>query len=405
MGKKISITRNLKVAPTEVFRAFSNATVLREWLCEVATVVPREGGRFYLWWDHGSFIAGKITRLIPNEKMEIRCQGCNEPTPTKITLTLKKIDQGTELEIKESGFSDDDEGKKLKQRVEHRWEVSLDNLVNVLEKGPDLRVVNRPMLGIFLDGLDEKKAAKIGVPVSKGVLVAGLVEGMGAQSSGVQKNDVIVKMDGKPVTDFQSLGEVLHNHKAGDSVETQLYRKHSLETLWVKLSYRPIPEIPKTALGLSEALAKIYGEKFSELKKSFAGINEEMANTPPKKGEWSACEVLAHLIHVERDQQTFLNNIVFDQELVSDGYGDNLESRVKATAAAYGSAKDLLDEFQLAMKETTLLLAGLPSKFVQHKGSYWRMAFNLLQFPQHTDEHNAQIRAGFEILKKKAAKN
>ncbi len=145
--------------------------------------------------------------------------------------------------------------------MEHRWEVSLDNLVNVLEKGPDLRVVNRPMLGIYLDGFDEKKAAKIGVPVSKGVLVAGLVEGMGAQFSGVQKNDVIVKMDGKTVTDFQSLGTVLQSHKAGDSVETQLYRKSSLETLWVKLSFRPIPEIPKTAQGLSEALAKIYDGK------------------------------------------------------------------------------------------------------------------------------------------------
>ncbi len=99
MSKKISISRNIKVAPVEVFRAFSNATVLREWLCDVATVVPREGGRFYLWWDHGSFIAGKITRFIPNEKMEIRCQGCNEPTPTKISLILKKIDQGTELEV------------------------------------------------------------------------------------------------------------------------------------------------------------------------------------------------------------------------------------------------------------------------------------------------------------------
>ncbi len=149
MGRKISIRRELKVPPAEVFRAFSNATVLREWLCDVATVTPREGGRFYLWWDHGSFIAGKFTQFIPGEKLEISCQGCNEPTPTKISISLKKIDRGTELELKESGFNEDDEGKKLKKRVEHRWEVSLENLANVLEKGPDLRVVNRPMLGSF----------------------------------------------------------------------------------------------------------------------------------------------------------------------------------------------------------------------------------------------------------------
>jgi uncharacterized protein YndB with AHSA1/START domain len=405
MSKKISLSRELKVPPAEVFRAFSNATVLREWLCDVATVSPHEGGRFYLWWDQGSFIAGKFTQFIPDEKLEIRGLECNEPTPIKISISLKKIDQGTELELKESGFSEDEEGKKLKQRVEHRWEESLDNLANVLEKGPDLRVVNRPMLGIFIDGLDEKKAAKIGVPVTKGVLVGGLVDGMGAQLSGVQKNDVVIKMDGKPVADFQSLGTVLQMHKAGDSVETQLYRKSSQETLWVKLSFRPIPEIPKTVKGLADALQKSYEEKFVELKKSFAGISEEMANTSPKKGEWSACEVLAHLIHSERDQQMILHNVVFDQEPFFEGFADNLDARIKATVAAYGSSKALLEEYHRALNETTLFHAELPERFVKHKGSYWRMAFNLLQYPQHTDEHIAQIRAGFETLKKKAAKN
>ena len=48
MTKKISLRPDLKVPPAEVFRAFSNATVLREWLCDVATVNPREGGRLQM---------------------------------------------------------------------------------------------------------------------------------------------------------------------------------------------------------------------------------------------------------------------------------------------------------------------------------------------------------------------
>ena len=404
MAKKISLRLDLKVPPAEVFRAFSNATVLREWLCDVATVNPREGGRVYLWWDHGSFIAGKFTKFIPNEKLEIRCQGCNEPTPTKITITLIEKDKGTGMELKESGFSDDDTGKKLRQKVELRWKRSLENLVSVLEEGPDLRVVNRPMLGIYIGGLDEKIAKKIGVPVDKGIRVEGLVEGMGAVTSGVQKDDVIIAMDGKPTPDFQSLGKMLQTHKAGDTVETQLYRKNSLKTLWVTLSFRPIPEIPKTAKALSETLGKIYDDKFDALKKFFDGINEEMANTAPKKGEWSACEVLAHLIHTERGLQNNLHNVCFDQEEVSDGYGDNLDARCKATVAAYGSSKALLEEYRRSLKETTLLIAGFPAGFVKHKGSYWRQAFNLLTFPPHIDEHIEQIQAGFETLKKKSPK-
>jgi uncharacterized protein YndB with AHSA1/START domain len=403
MAKKISFQRELKVPPAEVFRAFTNSMACREWLCDVATIDPREGGRVYLWWDHGSFIAGKFTQFVPGEKIEISCQGCYEPTPTKISISLKKTDRGTQLTLAESGFSSDDDGQKLKKRVEHRWQQSLDNLVNVLEKGPDLRVVNRPMLGVFIDSLDEKKAAKLGLPAATGVLVGGLVEGMGAQLSGVQKYDLIVAMDGKSITDFPSLGIALQHHKAGDSVETQLYRKNSLETLWVKLSFRPFPEIPKTPKEFSERLGKLNEEKFIELKKSFIGINEEMANTAPKKGEWSANEVLAHLIHSERDQQLFLNSVLFDQEFVSDGFGDNLNARVKATVAAFGSSKALLEEYHRALKETSLMVAGIPDAFVKHKGSYWRQAFNILQYPQHTDEHITQIRAGFEKLKKKVS--
>ena len=403
MAKKFTFHLDLQAPPAEVFRAFTNAMALREWLCDTATIQPREGGRVYLWWDHGNFIAGKYTKFIPNEKLEISCQGCNEPTPTKITLTFSSTGKGTSLDLKESGFSDDSSGKKLKEKVQHRWEHSLENLVNVLEKGPDLRVVQRPMLGIFLDGLDEKKAAKFGIPVTKGALVEGLVEGMGAQASGVRKHDVIVKMDGKPVSDFATIGMALQGHKAGESVETQLYRGKSLETLWVKLSFRPIPEIPKTAPELSAALGKIYDEKFAELKKSFAGISEEMTHQAPKKGEWSANGNLAHLIQSERDQQLILHTTVFDQELISDGYGDNLDARVNATVKAFGSSKALLEEYRRSLSETTLLVAGLPDKFVKHKGSYWRMAFNLLQFPQHIDEHIAQIRAGFETLKKKTS--
>jgi uncharacterized protein YndB with AHSA1/START domain len=404
MAKKISLHFDLKVPPAEVFRAFSNATVLREWLCDVATVNPRKDGRVYLWWDHGNFIAGKFTKFISNEKLKIRCQGCNEPTPSKITITFIENDKGTGVELKESGFSDDDTGKKLRQKVERRWQRSLENLVSVLEEGPDLRVVDRPMLGIYIGSLDEKIAQKISVPVNKGIRVEGLVEGMGAVTSGVQKDDVIIAMDGKPTPDFPSLGKMLQTHKAGDTVETQLYRKNSLKTLWVTLSFRPIPDIPKTAKALSETLGKIYDDKFSALKKCFDGITEERANTAPKKGEWNACEVLAHLIHTERGLQNNLNNVCFDQEEVSDGYGDNLDARCKATVEAYGSTKALLEEYRRSLKETTLLIADLPAGFVKHKGSYWRQAFNLLTFPPHIDEHIDQIRAGFETLKKKAAK-
>ncbi len=39
--------------PAEVFRAFTRATPLRDWLCDVALADARPGGRIYLWWNRG----------------------------------------------------------------------------------------------------------------------------------------------------------------------------------------------------------------------------------------------------------------------------------------------------------------------------------------------------------------
>ena len=53
----------INAPPTQVYNAFTNATALKEWLCDVATVKPKPGGRMYLAWNDGYYCSGEFTDL------------------------------------------------------------------------------------------------------------------------------------------------------------------------------------------------------------------------------------------------------------------------------------------------------------------------------------------------------
>ena len=46
--RTLTCQRTIQAPLDQVYRAFTNAQALREWFCDVATVVPRIGGRVYL---------------------------------------------------------------------------------------------------------------------------------------------------------------------------------------------------------------------------------------------------------------------------------------------------------------------------------------------------------------------
>ena len=65
----LSFTQQVKAPAEVVYRAFTNATALREWLCDVATVSPHPGGRLYLWWTSGFYTSGSFTQAEEGKKV------------------------------------------------------------------------------------------------------------------------------------------------------------------------------------------------------------------------------------------------------------------------------------------------------------------------------------------------
>jgi len=400
-SQMLQFKRTVNAPATEAYRAFTRAIALREWLCDVAMADARAGGRLYLWWNSGYYACGEFTDVEPNKTVAFTWHGRGEPATTHVQVALTVAAGGTEVTVTHSGIGAGAEWAMARQEIERGWQVGLENLPAVLETGRDLRLVRRPMLGVYLGEFNAEIAAKLDVPVTGGLRLDGVAEGMGAQAAGLQKDDVIVSLGGKPVTTWPELMAALQGHRAGDTVPVVFYRGGEKKEVAMTLSSRHLPEVPATAEALAEAVRKMHADLAAEIGGSLEGVSEAEAASRPAPGEWSALEVVAHLIAAERENQTWITDLLNDDERWSDRFENptNVPARVSATVAAYPTLAAIVEAWKRSMAETAAMLAALPPEFVAHKGSFWRLGRDLLQAPEHVQEHSAQIRAAVQAVR------
>ena len=388
----LTFTQKVNAPPKEVYRAFTNSTIMREWLCDIASTNPNPGGRLYLWWHDGYYSSGEYLTAESPDKVSFTWRGRGEPGETRVQVTLTPQDGGTLVTLEHLGMAPTPQWADTMEEIKKGWKNSLENLASVLETGEDLRFTKRPMLGIGISDFDEKIAQKMGIPVSKGIRIDTPIEGMGAAAAGLESGDVIVKMGDKEITDFASITNALSGRRVGEEIEVGFYRGSQRKTLNMTLSGRRIPEIPRTTSELASKVKDKYARLQVRLVETFEGVSDAQASHKPAPGEWSAKEVLAHLIHSERGLRQFTSDLVGGQEPIYDDYGGNLDTFTTATILTYPTVSDLLSEYQRTCAENVAILAKLPEDFTDRKGSYWRLAYQFSEDDFHFDSHLEQIR-------------
>ena len=396
VSAEIQVNAPLKLA----YRAFTNATSLREWLCDVATVAPYPRGRMYLWWAGDFYSSGHYLKLDENKRVSFRWYSNIDPAPTEVTVTVTEKEGSTLIRL-DHEVPDDSTWAGKAESFRANWVDSLENLKSVLETGIDLRIAHRPMLGIFPGQFTEEQAAALGIPTWDGLRLDGVLEGMGAEKAGLQKDDVLIGMAGRPITkDFNSLVTAIAGKKGGDKVEVVFQRGAEKKTVTMELSKRPMPEVPFDKAELAKKARELYKGGLAEVEKCFEGFTDAQALAHPVEKEWSALEVVAHLIQGERFNQTFLTSLIDGYELVNDGFGDNVNAQVRATVKANPSIALMLDELRRAVEETLAYVADLPDDFLANKGSYYRFGSGLLQPNIHLTAHAQQIKDALSAASK-----
>jgi uncharacterized protein YndB with AHSA1/START domain len=382
------------------YRAFTNATSLREWLCDVATVAPHPHGRMYLWWAGDFYSSGHYLELEENKRVKFRWFSNIDPAPTEVTVTFTEKDSGVNVRMDH----DVPQGEAWQGKPEsfrENWQDSLRNLKSVLETGIDLRIAERPMLGIVPGDFSEEQAIHLGIPVREGLRLDATVEGMGAKRAGLERDDLLVSMAGKTITnDFTSLQMAIAGKKGGDVVEVEFYRGAEKKKTSMELTRRPMPDVPFNPVELAKQARALFEPALVEIEKCFEGYTDEQAMKRPEPNEWSALEVVAHLIQGERFNASLLSALIDGYEPTTDGFGSNINASVAATVKANPSIKLMMDALRRSVDEILLYVEMIPEEFVANKGSYYRFGSGMLQPGFHLNAHTEQIQKALEDSKK-----
>ena len=112
-------------------------------------------------------------------------------------------------------------------------------IVEALRRGERVR---RGYIGVSLQSLDAGVAAALGVERNRGELIRAVTPGGPAARAGIQQGDVIISVNGQPVTQEQSLSYLVSNLPVGSRVPMELIRDGQRRTVTVALAERPTEE-------------------------------------------------------------------------------------------------------------------------------------------------------------------
>jgi hypothetical protein len=130
-------------------------------------------------------------------------------------------------------------------------------------------------LGVGGTEVPELLAIHLGLQDGQGLVVRTLDPNSPAAAAGIEENDVLVKVDGKPVASQRELREAVVARKPGDEVNVDVIQRGKPATKAVKLGERPAIGMAGGAIpleGLAEEQAKRVREAIEQNMRAFEGL-------------------------------------------------------------------------------------------------------------------------------------
>ncbi len=99
----------------------------------------------------------------------------------------------------------------------------------------ELGRVIRAWLGVYIQDLTPEIALQFGREETKGALVAEIQVDSPAEHAGLQRGDIILRVEDEAIEDVRDLQQVIRSHRPGDVVTIEVWRDNELITLEAEL--------------------------------------------------------------------------------------------------------------------------------------------------------------------------
>ena len=121
--------------------------------------------------------------------------------------------------------------------------IPIEVAMSQVEKLENGEAIARPVIGVSLYDLDSlpllgNSDLKIDSSIKSGVVVNSVDSGSDAEAAGLERNDVIIKVDGTDVKGSAHLKYLLYKHNIGDSVKLTIIRNGNEKELTLKLTHQ-----------------------------------------------------------------------------------------------------------------------------------------------------------------------
>ncbi len=169
------------------------------------------------------------------------------------------------------------------------------NLVRkVIKDLRDFGVVQRGMLGVFIDNMTRERAESLGLDAIEGIYVTRVSPSSGADDAGIRKGDVIVGINGTKTRTVPEMQEQVGRYRPGNTITVEFIRNGKKESTKVTLKNKSnsttllaskeedlLKELGVELQDLSDAEVKSLGKRGVRVLSIYRGSKIERTNMEP----------------------------------------------------------------------------------------------------------------------------
>lgn len=134
--------------------------------------------------------------------------------------------------------------------------------------------VVRPWMGVGIQPVTQEMAQSLGIDAQKGGAIVNQVQpGSPAEKAGMQRGDVVVKVENEKISDADDLVRAVQTRKVGEELKVVVIRDNKEKTL--KVTTEAMPESPREAL--AQGPGNDAGGAVDKLGVEVKGMTNEMA--------------------------------------------------------------------------------------------------------------------------------